>query len=202
MIDAEKMSKSLGNIFSIGDLVDKGYSPREIRLTLLSAHYRQQMNFTYEGLESARAAIERIDCCLQNLRYAQGGGGEKETAAILSEHEAAFREAMDDDLNFPNALAAVFGLIRDLNILCSQGKVGQTEAAEVFDTLRRVDSVLGFVMPEQIEESDSEIDALVCAREDARKSKNWAEADRIRNLLIDRNIILEDRAGGTAWRRK
>ena len=202
MIDAEKMSKSLGNIFSIGDLVDKGYSPREIRLALLSAHYRQQLNFTYEGLESARAAIERIDCCLQNLRYAQGGGGEKETGAILSEHEAAFREAMDDDLNFPNALAAVFGLIRDLNILCSQGKVGQTEAAEVFDTLRRVDSVLGFVMPGQIEESDSEIDALVCAREEARKSKNWAEADRIRNLLIERNIILEDRAGGTAWRRK
>ena len=132
----------------------------------------------------------------------QGGEGEKETAVILSEHEAAFREAMDDDLNFPNALAAVFGLIRDLNILCSQGKVGQSEATRVFDTLRRLDSVLGFVMPERTEESDSEIDALVCAREEARKSKNWAEADRIRNLLTERNIVLEDRAGGTVWRRK
>jgi cysteinyl-tRNA synthetase len=109
---------------------------------------------------------------------------------------------MDDDLNFPNALAAVFGLIRDLNILCSQGKVGPSEATRVFNTLRRLDSVLGFVMPERTEESDSEIDALVCAREEARKSKNWAEADRIRNLLTERNIVLEDRAGGTVWRRK
>ena len=202
MIDSEKMSKSLGNVYSIGDLVDKGYKPREIRLALLSAHYRQQQNFTYEGLESARAAVERIDCCLQNLKHAQGGGGTDEVSRVLAEHEQAFRDAMDDDLNFPNALAAIFGFIRELNILCTQGKVGQEEVSKILFTLRNIDSVVGFLGVDQTEDSDSEIDALICAREEARKSKNWAEADRIRNLLNEKNITIEDRAGGTSWRRK
>jgi cysteinyl-tRNA synthetase len=202
MIDSEKMSKSLGNVYSIGDLVDKGYKPREIRLALLSAHYRQQLNFTYEGLESARAAIERLDCCQQNLHYAQGGGGQAEVKAILTEHENAFREAMDEDLNFPNALAVVFGLIRDLNVLCSKGLVGAAEAEAVQVVLRRMDSVLGFICEDQAEEQDQEIERLVRARDEARRTKNWAEADRIRQRLAECNVIVEDRAGGTVWRRK
>jgi cysteinyl-tRNA synthetase len=202
LVDGAKMSKSLGNFYTLQDLIGRGWKPREIRYALLAGHYRQQLNFTFTGMEAARAAQERIDCCIQNLRHATGSGGREAVETILAEREKAFREAMDDDLNYPVALAEVFNLVRDLNTLCAQGKVGPSEAAKVHDTLRGLDRVLGFMMPEHIEESDSEIDALVCAREEARRSRNWAEADRIRNLLAERNIVLEDRAGGTVWRKK
>ena len=202
LVDGAKMSKSLGNFYTLQDLQDRGWKPREIRCALMAGHYRQQLNFTFTAMEAARAALERIDCCVQNLRHAGGGGGQAKVDAILAEHERAFREAMDDDLNYPVALAAVFNMVRDLNTLCAQGKVGPGEAARVLDALRRMDSVFGFLMLDQIEESDAEIEALVRAREVARTSKNWSEADRVRKLLTERNIVLEDRAGGTVWRRK
>ena len=202
LVDGAKMSKSLGNFYTLQDLTDRGWKPREIRYALMSGHYRQQLNFTFTGMEAARAALERIDCCVQNLRHSQGSGGEADVKAIVAEHEAAFREALDDDLNFPVALAAQFNMIRDLNVLCTKQKIGEKEVKITLDALRHLDTVFGFLDIDKVEESDAEIDALVCAREEARKAKNWAEADRIRNLLNKKNIIIEDRAGGTGWRRK
>ncbi|RPH93821.1 cysteine--tRNA ligase [candidate division KSB1 bacterium] len=202
LVDGAKMSKSLGNFYTLQDLMDRGWKPREIRYALMAGHYRQQLNFTFTGMEAARAALERIDCCLQNLRCAHGGHGPSETAAALKEHEAAFTAAMDDDLNFPLALASIFNLIRDLNILCTENKIGTTEATMILDTLKRLDSVLGFLHIDKAQETDSEIDSLVCARDEARRTKNWAEADRIRKLLSDMSIVVEDRTGGSVWRRK
>jgi cysteinyl-tRNA synthetase len=202
LVDGAKMSKSLGNFYTLQDLIERGWKPREIRYALLAGHYRQQLNFTFTGMEAARAALERIDCCLQNLRHSSGSGGRAEVETILAEREKAFREAMDDDLNYPVALAEVFNLVRDLNTLCALGKVGPSEAERVFATLRRLDSVLGFLAVDLAEESDGEIEALVRARDEARATKNWAAADRIRKLLNERDIVLEDRAGGTVWRRK
>jgi cysteinyl-tRNA synthetase len=202
LVDGAKMSKSLGNFYTLDDLQKMGWKPREIRYTLLNAHYRQQMNFTFAGLEAARAALERLDCCLQNLRLSEGQGGGGELAEILSKHETDFQSALDDDLNYPNALAALFNLIRDVNTLCAANRIGPTEAALTETTLRRLDSVLGFLDLDKAEESDAEIDALIEARNEARRTKDWAEADRIRKALAERNVLLEDRAGGTVWRRK
>jgi cysteinyl-tRNA synthetase len=202
LVEGAKMSKSLGNFYTLDDLTKMGWKPREIRYTLMAGHYRMQLNFTFAGLEAARAALDRLDCCVQNLRLAQGSGGIAELEAILTKHEADFQAGLDDDLNYPNALAAIFNLIRDLNTLCAAGKFGPSEAEFAEAALRRLDSVLGFLELDKVEESDAEIDALIEARNQARQSKNWAEADRIRKVLSECNIVLEDRAGVTVWKRK
>jgi len=202
MIDADKMSKSLGNFFTLEDLTNEGWKPREIRFALLAGHYRQQLNFTYAGLEAARSALERLDCCVQNLKLAQGSGGEAAARTIVEQSERSFQEALDDDLNFAEGLAALFNLIRDVNTLCAQGKIGSAEANVVLEGLRRLDAVFGLIDVDRAEETDAEIESLMNARDEARKTKNWKEADRIRDLLAAKNIILEDRAGKTVWRRK
>ncbi len=202
MIESDKMSKSLGNFYTLGDVLAQGWSPREIRFALMSAHYRQQLNFTYSLLEQARGALERLDCCLNNLHHSEGQDETGAIAPLLEKTEADFIAALDDDFNFSEALAAVYNLVREVNILCAQGLVGPTEAETILTVLRRFDSVLGFLDVDREQETDTEIDALVEARNEARRTKNWAEADRIRNLLSERNIVIEDRAGGTVWRRK
>ncbi len=202
LVDGAKMSKSLGNFYTLEDLTNQGWETREIRYSLLAAHYRQQLNFTTDGLQAARGALERIDACLRNLHFAEGGGarGLKE---MLSKHASDFRSAMDDDLNYPNALAALFNLIRDINSLCADGKIGPAEGKEIAAVLRRLDSVFGFLDLDRAEgESDEEIELLIQARNEARQAKNWAEADRIRQKLADAKVILEDREGKTVWRRK
>jgi cysteinyl-tRNA synthetase len=197
------MSKSLGNFYTLEDLIAQGWKPREIRYTLLSAHYRQQLNFTVAGLEAARGSLERLDACVRNLRFSEGGGAEHLTG-LLNKHETDFQDAMDDDLNYPNGLAALFNLIRDVNTHCIERKIGPDEAEEVRQTLQRLDSVFGFIDVDKSGdgESDEAIELLIQARNDARKARDWAEADRIRQKLADQNVIIEDRAGGTVWRRK
>jgi cysteinyl-tRNA synthetase len=208
LVEGQKMSKSLGNFFTLDDLTKQGWKPREIRYTLLSAHYRQQLNFTVAGLEAARGSLERMDACIRNLRFANGGEGKGlkplDLAEILSKHESDFQAAMDDDLNYPNALAALFNLIRDVNTICAAGKIGPSEAEEVRIVLRRLDSVFGFVDVDGVVEGDdsAEIELLIEARNEARRAKNWAEADRIRQKLAEQDVIIEDRAGGTVWHRK
>ncbi|MBU0509340.1 cysteine--tRNA ligase [bacterium] len=204
MIEADKMSKSLGNFYTLGDVLDQGWQPREIRFALMSTHYRQQLNFTYSLLEQARNALDRLDCCIQNLRHSEGQGGEEAVRELTERHESQFQAALDDDFNYSEALAAVFGFIREVNILCTGGKIGPTEAELVLSAIRRFDDVLGFVDVDRAlaGESDEEIEALVCARSEARAARDWAEADRIRKLLAERNIVVEDRSGGSIWRRK
>jgi cysteinyl-tRNA synthetase len=202
MINADKMSKSAGNFFTLEDLTKEGWKPREIRFALLAGHYRQQLNFTTAGLEAARSALDRLDCCVQNLKLAQGSGGEAEARETVAKFLGEFQTAMDDDLNVAEGLAALFGLVRDVNTLCAQEKIGTAEAAIVLDGLRKLDTVFAFIDVDRAQESDAEIESLMCARDEARKTKNWKEADRIRDLLAAKNIILEDRSGKTVWRRK
>jgi cysteinyl-tRNA synthetase len=202
LVEGSKMSKSLGNFYTLADLEAQGWKSREVRYALMAAHYRQQLNFTLSGLEAARAALERVDACVRNLRLAEGVGGTRDLGEIFARHEADFQTALDDDLNYPNALAALFNLVRDLNSRCSDQSIGSPEAVEALTVLRRLDSVFGFLDVDQAEESDAEIEALIEARNAARKARNWAEADRIRQQLADANVVLEDRAGGTVWHRK
>ncbi len=202
LVEGCKMSKSLGNFYTLDDLAQQGWKPREVRYSLMTAHYRQQLNFTLAGLEAARAALERLDACTRNLQLAEGPGGAADLPEVLARHEADFQAALDDDMNYPNALAALFNLVREVNSRCAELKIGHAEAEAALGVLRRLDSVLGFLDVDRAEESDAEIEALIEARNAARKAKDWAEADRIRLLLAEANVILEDRAGKTIWRRK
>jgi cysteinyl-tRNA synthetase len=161
------------------------------------------MNFTEAILEAARASLERIDAFVRNLEYATGSGGEAEVKALIDRCEKQFQEGLDDDFNYAEAVAAVFNLVREGNALIAQGKIGKPEADLIRALLQRLNSVVDYIFPRVANVSDdAEIDAMVHARDEARRLKNWSEADRLRHELAVREIILEDRAGGTAWRRK
>ncbi|MBK6909683.1 MAG: cysteine--tRNA ligase [bacterium] len=204
LVDGQKMSKSLGNFYTVTDLLDMGWKPREIRFGLLAGHYRQRTNFQASGLEGIKQSLARFEACAVNMQHAEGQGGLAQLQAIVAQREQEFRTALDDDLNFPEALAAVFNFVRDANTLCQERKIGAAERELGLETMRKFDRVLGFLDldAEATDPEAAEIEALIETRNSARKSKNWAEADRARDELTARGIILEDRAGKTVWRRK
>ena len=204
-IDNEKMSKSLGNFFTTREVLAKLKHPEVLRFFLLSSHYRGPMNYSPEQLAEAEAGLNRLYTALRDVP--EVGGDLYAPTATLQ----AFEVAMDDDFNTPKAIAALQGLARELNTARAPGG-DQHQAKLLAGELRALGAVLGIlrVPPEQWFRagaaagalSDSEIDALIAARNEARKSKNWAESDRVRKLLADAGIILEDKPGGvTAWRR-
>ena len=196
-IDGGKMSKSLGNVWSLDDVLERGYEPRALRFALLRGHYRQPLNFTWEILAESARALETLDDLASRLRRLTGSGdagAERVTAAA-----EAFRAALNDDLNVSKALAALFGLRGDV----VDGAVSGAGAQAGLELLREADEVLGVLSFDESggdEEGDAEIDALVEARQAARESKDWAEADRVRDELKARGIVVEDTAdGGTSW---
>ena len=205
-VDNVKMSKSLGNFFTVRDVAEKyGYEP--IRYLMISSHYRSPINYSVDIIDQCKASLTRLHTCRDSLDFAlkNAGDGEPENAAeIRAQMEARkqqFIEAMDDDLNTADGLAAVFELVRDINVsvLQSGSKALITEAMKLFDELT---GVLGIVYPHEKEETlDDDIEKLIEARQAARKAKNWAEADRIRDELKDKGIVLEDTPQGVKWHR-
>lgn len=216
-VDDEKMSKSLGNFFTVREVL-KHYHPEEIRYFILSSHYRGPLNYSSEHLDNARAALTRLYTALRSLPVEEAGDG--------GEYGARFRAAMDDDFNTPVALAVLFDLVRDINKVRMHDTA---EAARLAGELRRLGTVLGLVQGEADAYlqgkvtvvstvgaatgtssaqgvgvaiySDHAIQELIAERNSARKNKDWVESDRIRDLLCEHNIILEDGATGTTWRR-
>jgi cysteinyl-tRNA synthetase len=202
-VEGKKMSKRFGNFYTLRDLLAKGYDPIAIRYLLMSTHYRQQFNFTFEGLEAAKGAVERLRNFVRRLHDADGKGSDGAVAAQNSKVLACFGGAMDDDLNVAIALASLFDYVREINLLLDAGKVSKVETAEVVELMRRFDSVLGVIgKVEAAEALPSDIDALVQKREEARKSKNWKEADTIRAQLKAMGIVLEDTAQGVRWHKE
>ena len=205
-VDNVKMSKSLGNFFTVRDVAEKyGYEP--IRYLMISSHYRSPINYSVDIIEQCKASLTRLHTCRDSLDFAlkNAGDGEPENAAeIRAQMEARkqqFIEAMDDDLNTADGLAAVFELVRDINVsvLQSGSKALITDAIKLFDELT---DVLGIVYPhEQTDDLDAEVEKMIEARQAARKAKNWAEADRIRDELKDKGIVLEDTPQGVKWHR-
>ncbi|WP_456417007.1 cysteine--tRNA ligase [Thiolapillus sp.] len=198
-VNDEKMSKSLGNFFTIREIM-KRYRPEEIRYFILTSHYRSPLNYDEEHLLNARQALTRFYTALRGLPQAEPGEAEK--------FIQAFNKAMDDDFNTPEALAAMFDLVREINKIRSRD---EQKAARMAAELKRLGDILGILQenPEQWLRgdgaaglSDEEIETLIQRRLDARAEKNWAEADRIRDELKARGIVLEDGAGGTTWRRE
>ncbi len=200
-VDNRKMSKSLGNFFTVREVAQVyGYAP--IRYLMISSHYRSPINYSAEILEQGKSALERLSTCRDNLDFALAHAAEGgEEPAFVAAHKADFIRAMDDDLNTADALAALFNLARDCNILIQNGapKGALQPAIALFDELC---GVLGLLADRKPKTLDAEIEAMIEARTAARKAKNFAEADRIRDALKEQGIVLEDTPQGVRWSRR
>jgi cysteinyl-tRNA synthetase len=205
LVEGSKMSKSLGNVFTLTDLAKKGYSARSVRYLLMSAHYRKQLNFILDGLRAAAQALDKIDNLTARLDEQKGSGASPEAAASSEKFIALFTEAMDDDLNISGAIGRLFEYIHEINAQIDGGTLFAVGAAHVKETLQRVDRVFGFIFPKDAAEADPDADRinqLIEKRKTAKASKDFAGADKIRNDLLAEGIILEDGKEGTRWKRK
>jgi cysteinyl-tRNA synthetase len=203
LVEGKKMAKRFGNFFTLRDLLAKGYDPIAIRYLLLSTHYRQQFNFTFEGLEAAKGAVDRLRNFVRRLHDADGKGSGEKISVLTSKLEACFGGSLDDDLDIGTALASLFDFVREANNLLDANAVSKAEASEVGGLIMQFDEVLGVIGEVPMEEAlPAEVDALVQKREEARKAKNWKEADAIRAQLKAMDIVLEDTAQGVRWRKE
>lgn len=197
VVDGKKMSKSAGNFYTLREILAKGYSGREVRYVLLSAHYRQQLNFTFKAVEAAKSALGRVDDFVARVKEKGGSGGPLPDWA--QDAMDAFRRAMDHDLNVPEALAAVFSLVHSGNKALDQGESGFGEG--VLALIDDMDTVLGVlnkpdaIVPEAVQ-------SLLDARGSARMSKNWAESDRLRDELLTMGWVVRDTPDGQTLTQK
>jgi cysteinyl-tRNA synthetase len=206
-IDNEKMSKSLGNVFTVHDIVEKGYRASALRYLLMSVHYRKQLTFNWEVLDQAEAALTRLSDFLVRLDTVVGEAAHATIAPRLDRARQEFKAEMTDDLNVPKALGVVFDLVREMNAAIDQQEVGATDAAEIKATFAYFDQALGVLALRRAEDARppvpiAEIERLIEERRDARRARQFARADQIRQDLDARGIILEDSATGTRWKRK
>lgn len=202
LVEHKKMSKSLGNFYTLRDLLKKGYTGPEVRYMLMNGHYRTQLNFTFEGLDGARHALQRLGDFIARLRGVKEKKEGRELSSILQKAEKEFREALADDLNISVALAALFELVRQGNSLCDEQKIGKEGADEMLALLHKFDKVLGFLPFEEEEEIPPELAALLEQREHARKSKNWKEADAARDKILGAGYLIDDTPNGARLKRK
>jgi cysteinyl-tRNA synthetase len=205
MVEGQKMSKSLGNYYTLRDLLAKDYTPEAIRYLLASVPYRKQLNFTFDGLKAAAIAIERLRNFKRRLETDKYPEGLDEAGvARTAQAGQAFRDALSDDLNTAEALASVFEYIRDANSAMDAGKFQAGNAARALEFLQLFDSIFDVLRPaaKEGELSDADIDARIAERTAAKKARNFALADQIRDQLLAQGIILEDTKSGVRWKRK
>jgi cysteinyl-tRNA synthetase len=201
LVEGKKMAKRFGNFYTLRDLLAKGHDPMAIRFLLLSTHYRQQSNFTFEGLEAAHATVLRLRNFVRRLLDAEGAGSGGKIAELTAQVQAGFGGAMDDDLNVSVALAALFDFVRDVNNLLDTNKVSRAEAEAVVELMAGFDGVLGVVGKVETEETlPKQAEALIKMREEARKRRDWKRADEIRVQLKELGVVVEDTAVGVRWR--
>lgn len=202
-IDDVTMSKSKGNFFTFRDLREQGYSALAIRYLLLSVPTRKQLNFTFEGLQGAESTVERLRNFRQLVASANTAPGSEETvAAKIATAVTEFEESMDDDFNTAAALAAIHDLVREINTVMSGDLLRSDDRNAVLDAIHGFESVLGIFGEEESGILDAEIEALIEERNDARRNRNFARSDEIRDLLSEKGIILEDTKDGVRWKRK
>ncbi len=207
LVDGQKMSKSLGNTYTIPDLVAKGFRPSAVRYLLLSGHYRKQLNFTWASLTTAEESLRRLTDFLVRLDAITAEGAHDEVTARVAQARQAFTEAMQDDLNTAEALAAIFDLVRSLNASMDMGQMGTGDQAVIREAFVSFDRVLGVLSLRRAEDQNppvpvEEIERLIEARRAARGRRDFAAADAVRDDLAARGILLEDSAGTTRWKRK
>jgi len=199
LVEGKKMSKSLGNFFTLRDLLARGFTGREIRCLLLGAHYRETFNFTLDGLSGARSQLQRIDECLGKLREAAGptaghtpGPDQRFSDSTIQR----FTQSLDDDLNISAAWAAVFDWVRDANRRLAEQTLKPVDAASALAAWDKMDSVLGIGRPGEVD-APAEMMALLEARQMARKTKDFQRADAIRNELKAKGWVIEDSPKGS-----
>ena len=206
-VENEKMSKSLGNVYTLPDVVARGHRPSALRYLLLSSHYRKQLNFTWAGMAQAEESLRRIADFLARLESVSGDQRHAAAEASVEKARTAFADALLDDLNTAAGLAAIFDLVRDIHAAIDAGEIGRTEADAARRALDDFDSVLGVVTLRRTEDARppvpvDEIERLIEERKAARGRRDFAAADGIRHALGERGILLEDNPGGTRWKRK
>ena len=217
LVEGEKMSKSLGNFFTLRDLFAKSYKPSALRFALASVPYRKQLNFTFDGLQQAASSVERLRNFADRLKVGKFPAGEQPgMAARIAKAAGEFDAGLSDDLNTARALAAVFDLVREANIAMDKGEFRQGDVSAVQEVLATFDKVFAVLEDndgqklrdlgyggDQSGPSDSDIDRLVAERNAAKKRRDFATADRMRKELADRGILIEDtKDGSVRWKRK
>jgi cysteinyl-tRNA synthetase len=217
LVEGEKMSKSLGNFFTLRDLFAKGYKPSALRFALASVPYRKQLNFTFDGLQQAASSVERLRNFAARLALGKfPAGKQKGMAARVAKAAEEFDAGLSDDLNTARALAAAFDLLRETNIAMDKGDFRQGDVAAAQEFLANLDRIfavmedndssklraLGFGVADS-GPNDAEIEKLIADRQAARQRRDFAASDRIRKELADRGILIEDsKDGSVRWKRK
>ncbi|MBP7677386.1 MAG: cysteine--tRNA ligase [Thermoanaerobaculia bacterium] len=206
IVDGEKMAKSKGNFYTLPDVLARGFSPRAVRYLLLSVPYRQKLNFTFDALRGAVSALERLESLETRLGERAGAAGADGASEAfrgrVEEARRAVRAAWEDDLNSAAALGALFAFVKEANTALEGGQLDPADAAAARALLREVDGVLGVLAPAEDDSLEAEVEAKIAARQDARKRRDFAASDAIRDELAARGILLEDTPQGVRWRRK
>jgi cysteinyl-tRNA synthetase len=201
IVDGKKMSKSLGNFYTLRDLLNKGYTGLQIRYLLFQAHYRTQLNFTFAGLDAAQASLNRLHDFIRRLNEViqlhPGGSIQPELTQTIQTAQSAFSEALADDLNISPALAAVFELVHSVNALCETKQLSGAGAEKVIEFLKKIDAVLGVLFVEAKGHAiPEELQQLLAQRQQARAEKNWKLSDQIRDKILDSGYLIEDTPTG------
>jgi len=203
IIEGQKMAKSLGNFFTLRDLVDMGHNPLALRYLLASVHYRKQLNFTFDGVSQAQSSIQRAnDFLLRIGEVGEEGPLSAEISELVAAATRSFECSMDDDLNTSAALASIFELIREVNILLEKNSLTTGDREALIEFFKRINLVFDVFSIEKESLEDQEILALIEERNVSRENRDFKRADEIRDLLDEKGIVLEDSKEGTRWKRK
>jgi cysteinyl-tRNA synthetase len=201
LVEGKKMSPSLDNMVFFKDVLDKGYTPREVRIYLLSTHYRRVINFSEKGLKIARKNLKRLDEFMSRLQCLSPDIPHPQVASFLSEMENRFFSAMDDDLNVSRALAAIFDFIKKVNPILARGQLDRDQKKYILEAFMRINTILNVLHLEECP-GGPEILQLIRLREEARKNKDWKRADQVRDELANKGIKVVDTPTGPYWKRE